>query len=92
MKKALRDTAKNFGSRQVPIYQRTLLAALEALRDGPFVPGSISHDELRPGLRFLHVAREGYRGRHMIIYCPVGGKTIQVLRILHDASDVGRHL
>jgi len=64
----LKYTRDAFGERQVQIYRTTLLEALAALTAGPDVPGSIAHSEILPGLRTLHVARKGRRGRHFIMY------------------------
>jgi toxin ParE1/3/4 len=85
-------TAENFGRRQATIYRRTLIAALAALHDGPDVPGSVLRDEIQPGLRSLHVARRGRRGRHFVLYRASAGSTIEVIRILHDAMDVAANV
>ena len=85
-------TADTFGERQAAIYQTTLTDALAALHSGPDVPGSASRDEILPGLRTLHVARQGGRGRHFIMYRALGGEVIEVVRILHDAMDLARHI
>jgi toxin ParE1/3/4 len=90
--KAIEKSVEKFGPRQGAIYREALLAAIAALRDGPSVPGSIGHDEVRPGLRVLHVARGGRKGRHFIVYRATGETTIRVVRILHDAMDIARHV
>jgi toxin ParE1/3/4 len=56
------------------------------------VPGSLARDEVAPGLRSLHAARRGRRGRHVVLDRVAGGNTIEVVRILHDAMDLPRHL
>lgn len=83
---------ETFGSRQARIYQSTLKRALKALEAGPELRGSSSLAEIAPGLRGLHVARSGRRGRHVIVYRPGPAQTIEVLRILHDAMDLPRQL
>ena len=85
-------TVEQFGVRQARIYQSTLTHALGALHAGPSVTGSRARDEIMPGLRSLHVAREGRRGRHFVLFRPGPEQTIEVLRILHDAMDLSRHL
>ena len=85
-------TAENFGRRQASVYRRTLIAALAALHDGPDVPGSVVRDEIQPGLRSLHVARKGHRGRHFVLYRTATGTTVEVIRILHDAMDLARNM
>jgi toxin ParE1/3/4 len=85
----LKYTADAFGERQAAIYQTTLIDALTALHSGPDVSASASRDEILPGLPSLHVARQGRRGRHFIMYRALGGEAIEVVRILHDAMDLG---
>ena len=85
-------TADTFGERQAAIYQITLIEALTTLHSGPDVPASAARDEILPGLRSLHVARQSRRGRHFIMYRDVGAQVIEVVRILHDAMDLARHI
>ena len=85
-------TAEHFGSRQARMYAETLTLALEALFDGPGIIGASRRDDLQPGVSLLHVARQGRRGRHFIVFRPGKGHVIEVLRILHDSMDIVRHL
>jgi toxin ParE1/3/4 len=85
-------TRETFGARQADIYRATLLDALAALEAGPDVRGSTARKEILPNLRTLHVARAGRRGRHFIMYRAGEGQVIEVLRILHDAMDLARHI
>jgi len=85
-------TLEIFGPRQTESYEAAILEALAALNDGPEVVGSRSREDLRPGLRSLHVARGGGRGRHVIFYRTKGERHIQIVRILHDAMDFARHM
>ena len=85
-------TAERFGARQAITYQSTLKLALNALAAGPEVRGSSNRDDVGDGLRSLHVARKGRGGRHLIIYREMPGRTIEVLRILHDAMDLAQHM
>lgn len=55
-------------------------------------PGSAGRDEILIGLRTVHVARRGHRGRHFIKYRAADDQVIEVLRILHDAMDLVRHI
>jgi toxin ParE1/3/4 len=88
----LQYTAEAFGPRQTAIYKATLKDALAELTQGPNVAGSMARDEILPGLRTLHLARRGRRGRHFIMYRSVEGRVVEVLRILHDAMDLARHI
>jgi toxin ParE1/3/4 len=45
-----------------------------------------------PGLRTLHIARRGRRGRHFLMYRVAQATTIEVVRILHDRMELTRHL
>lgn len=81
--------AEAFGTRQAQVYRETLLAALAALGAGPDVTGSTARDEVLHGLRTLHVARPG---RHFVVYRAAATDTIEVIRILHDAMDLTRHI
>src|SRR5712691_2498355 len=60
----LKWTTENFGARQSRLYRDTLVQAIGELADGPDVVGSKARDEIVRGLRSLHVARHGRRGRH----------------------------
>jgi toxin ParE1/3/4 len=81
-----------FGSRQARAYQEVLIEALVELAGGPDVSGSIARDDIRPGLRSLHVTRGRRRGRHFVVYRVAQPNVIEVLRILHDAMDLARHV
>ena len=91
----LRWTAEHFGPEQHTAYAETLAAALSALIEGPEIPGAKTRSELGKGLRTLHVARGGRRGRHFILFrvgAQEGRPAIEVLRLLHDSMDLARHL
>jgi toxin ParE1/3/4 len=88
----LKWTTENFGTRQAAIYRDTLVQAIGDLAKGPDVPGSKARDEIMQGLRTLHVARHGRRGRHFLLYRVVEGRIIEIGRILHDQMDLPRHL
>ena len=87
----LRWTATRFGARQAAAYGTLLADTLARLERGPAVAGARRREEIAPGLRSLHVGR---RGRHFVMF-RVGSeteRTIDVLRILHDAMDLARHV
>jgi toxin ParE1/3/4 len=92
----VRWTAGQFGTRQAQTYARTLSLAIEALSaEGPEALGALGRDDILAGLRSLHVARNGRKGRHLVVFrVQVAGGTpvIEVLRVLHDAMDLPRHL
>ena len=91
----LRWTADQFGEAQARIYAETISAALNDLAAGPTGVGTRKRDDILKGIFTLHVARKGRNGRHFVMF-RVGrapdGKLIEVLRLLHDAMDLQRHL
>jgi toxin ParE1/3/4 len=87
----LRWTAQRFGVLQAASYGDLLTAALVRLERGPTIAGARRRNEIGAGLHTLHVGR---RGRHVILFCigSESARTIDVLRILHDAMDLARHV
>jgi toxin ParE1/3/4 len=88
-------TVQHFGSVQADAYAEILTAAIEALDAGPNILGAKRRDDIMKGLHTLHVAREGKRGRHFVLFRVDAGHTqrrIEILRLLHDAMDLARHL
>ena len=85
-------TAERFGPRQAQSYRDLMLEALGELAEGPEPLRSKARDEIAPGLRTLHVARRGRRGRHVLIYRTGPGGVIEIVRILHDSMELARHL
>jgi len=81
-------TTENFGVRQSRIYRDTLVQAIGELVEGPDIVRSKARDEILPGLRTLHVARHGRRGRHFLMYRVAEKTTIEIVRILHDTMDL----
>ena len=87
----LQWTVKSFGEGQANIYAETMALAIEALQGGPDVLGARVRDDIQPGIRTLHVARQGRAGRHFVVFRATGSD-IDVLRLLHDSMDLPRHL
>ena len=63
----LKWTTENFGARQSRLYRDACSGDRRAYADGSDVAGSKARDEIMRGLRILHVARHGRRGRHFLI-------------------------
>ena len=90
----LRWTVSRFGRRQGRAYAKTLSLALSDLSNGPDILGAKQRDEIGPGIYTLHIARNGRRGRHFVIFRVNHSSaipTIDVLRILHETMDLVRH-
>ena len=91
----LRWTVEQFGEAQARIYSEMVSAALDDLTAGPIVVGAKKRDDILKGLFTLHVARKGRKGRHFVMFRvgrATGHHVIDILRILHDAMDLQRHL
>ena len=88
-------TLDEFGDVQTEIYSQTLAAAVQALSAGPEQPGIEARPEIGRDLFTLHVARNGRRGRHFVLFrvdARPANRQIDVLRILHDSMDLARHV
>jgi toxin ParE1/3/4 len=87
-------TAELFGEAQARSYARTLSLALQSLTAGPAIAGTRARDDIIRGLMTLHVARQGRKGRHFVMFRvnPREAQTLDVLRILHDAMDLPEHV
>lgn len=89
----VRWTRDEFGEAQSLVYADTLSMALQALYEGPSVIGAKPRDEILKGLFSLHVARQGRKGRHFVMFRVIpGDDAIEVLRLLHDSMDMPRHI
>ena len=82
---------REFRSAAIPV-RDTLVQAISELANGPDIMGSKIREEIIGGLRTLHVARRGRRGRHFLLYRVAPGGIIEIVRILHDRMDLQRHL
>lgn len=85
-------TIEHFGVRQAEHYAETVMLAIEALHDGPEVLGAKVRDDIGTGIRTLHVARQGRKGRHFVVFKATQEQTIDVLRLLHDSMDLASHV
>lgn len=86
-------TVDQFGEAQARAYAETISAALTDLTAGPTVAGVRERDDIGKGLSTFHVARKGRKGRHFVLFRRGGGRdVIDVLRLLHDAMDLPRHV
>lgn len=89
----LRWTAAHFGKPQARVYEAMLRDTLKALAAGPDTVGCRARPEIGAGIAGLHVARQGRKGRHLVIFrAHAAVSMIEVLRILHDSMDLARHL
>lgn len=89
----LRWTTAHFSLQQADVYAETLTLSMNTLLQGPGVPGARIRNDIQPGLYFLHVALQGRRGSHFIMFRPDDTcHCIDVLRVLHDSMDLRSHV
>ncbi len=82
---------ERFGPAQADRYRQWLRAAIEELEAGPSHALSRSREDIGPGLRVLHAARKGKPARHFLLYRQSGESGIEIVRLLHESMDLGRH-
>lgn len=87
-------TVDQFGSAQATAYAQALAALISELDAGPSQAGVKERPELGKGMFTLHIARRGRKGRHFVVFRIIDQreKILEVLRFLHDAMDLPRHL
>lgn len=83
IKGILSYTLQTWGEEQQIKYSSLLDAALQNIRENP--GKGRRHAKLPEELRYYHV------GRHNVVY-RVEGERVEVVRILHDRMDMGRHI
>jgi toxin ParE1/3/4 len=88
----LKYTNDSFGERQAAVYKTALLKTIARLAAGPDAPGSHAREDLGPQMRTLHVARDGRRAPHLLVYRVSSGEVIEILRILHERMDLPRRV
>ena len=88
----VRWSAANYGQLKAVEYAETLSLAIGALAGGPEVLGVKCREDIGKGILTIHVAREGRKGRHFVVFRVGGSNMIDVLRLLHDSMDLVRHV
>jgi len=83
LKGILSYTYQKWGEEQQIKYSELLDAALLTLEENP--GKGRRHPKLSAEYRYYHA------GRHYIVYL-IEGQQIQVVRILHDQTDIPRHI
>lgn len=88
----LKYTKDSLGERQAAVYKAALLKTIAKLAAGPDTSGSHAREDLGPQMRTLHVARDGRRAPHLLVYRASSDEVIEILRILHERMDLPRHV
>jgi toxin ParE1/3/4 len=95
----LEVSASDFGPQARRRYETLIERALGLLRSDPDALGSLDRPELGAGVRTFHLrfargrasAAGVGRPRHLIVYESDDARVL-ILRVLHDAMDLARHL
>jgi toxin ParE1/3/4 len=94
-------TVERFGHVVALRYETLIGQAIADLADDPARPGAKERPDLLPGIWLYHLAfsRSHVRGdqtvkspRHFVIFRHLQPGSIEIIRILHDSRDLGRHL
>ena len=88
-------TMQQFGDIHAGTYAETLSSAVQALVAGPAQLGIKARPEIGRSPFTLHVARNGRKGRHFVLFRADADpvlRQVDVLRILHDSMDLARHV
>ncbi len=98
---ALIWTREHFGESAATRYQKLIQQGIADIAGDPGRPGATERPELAPGIRTYHLLfsreRAGGAGavvkrpRHFLVYRPRPDR-IDVVRVLHDARDLARHI
>ena len=81
-------TAERFGSQQAATYADALAAAIMRLARDTGHASARKRDDIKPGLRSLHLAAVQPRARHLIFFRVADDGSIAVTRVLHDSMDL----
>lgn len=88
-------TEEHFGPTQSNIYEQSLKDVLTTLEAGAESAGAKLRGDIGRSIYTLHMARRWRRGRHVIVLRATkidDRPIVDVLRILHDAMDLRRHV
>jgi toxin ParE1/3/4 len=98
----LRASAADFGEAARVRYAALITAGLNDLLSDPLRPASAARLELQAGVRTYHLRHCRRRAgggraavrtpRHLIVYLTPAPDLVMVVRVLHDAMELERHL
>ena len=94
-----KHTLDRYGARGLAAYTGLLKQALRDLREDPLRLGSKARPEIGANIRSYHIRSARVRAganvkspRHFILYFVPDEETITISRVLHESSDLPRHL
>jgi len=97
----VRWSVRHFGEQAALRYEALILQAMRDIADDPEWPGSAARPELMAkGVRTYHLSFSRMRvseprvrnPRHLLLYRCSPADVVVVVRVLHDARDLARHL
>jgi toxin ParE1/3/4 len=88
----IRWTTRTFGEPQARRYGDAINRVLGQLVAGPELPGSRARPDLGSQVRVVAIARQGRRASHLLVYRSAARSELEVIRIVHDAMDMARHV
>lgn len=88
----LRYTLDQFGERQQDTYRDLIEEAIAAIEEEPRQAPSKQRDGLSEDAWVRPIRQPGKHARHILVYRITANGLIEVGRLLHDASDIERHL
>jgi len=98
----LENSERDFGRAARDRYDKLLRAALRDLAESAPRPGSAARPELGDDVRSWHLrlsrerakldGRAVRRPRHLLLYTLIGDNAVGIMRVLHDAMELHRHL
>jgi toxin ParE1/3/4 len=86
----LQYTKERWGVDQAREYAVLVQDALATIAGDP--ERGKPRDDVRPGIRALHIRRRGRPARHILFYRISATGTVELVRFLHDAMDFAQHL
>jgi toxin ParE1/3/4 len=96
----LRTSEERHGRDARRRYSALLLAAMRRVAEDPEGRSTSDRGALRPGIRSFHMRHSRGEGReapvanpvHVLFYRVTGPGTVEIVRVLHERMEPGRHL
>jgi toxin ParE1/3/4 len=86
----LEFTKGRWGLEQARAYGELIREALVAIVNDPRC--GKKRDGVRPGILAYHIGQRGRPARHIVFYRIGAAGAVEIVRLLHDAMDLERHL
>lgn len=86
----LRYTKDRWGQGQARKYRELIRAALKAIAADPEC--GTQRFTVRPDVWGYHIKQPDQNARHIVFYRIARSGTVEIVRLLHDSMDFGRHL